>query len=102
MQQLTLNSAALWNTQQTFFEYMADTGRSHLAEQIRPSLTPVEKRDNLRLPISCMVQDADLMRSVAEEPHLSVQMVARNKAILLPLPLRTKWAFGKGTRQDHR
>lgn len=85
MQKLTLNSAELWNNQQTFFEYMADTGRSHLAEPVRARLTPVEMRDNLRLPISCMVQDVELMRAVAKEPHLSVQMVARNKAILLPL-----------------
>lgn len=85
MQELTLNSAALWNAQQTFFEYMADTGRSHLAEQIRTQLTPVEKHDNLRLSINCMVQDVDLMRTVAKEPHLSVQMVARNKATMLPL-----------------
>jgi len=85
MQKLTLNSAALWNAQQTFFEYMADTGRSHLAEQIRGHLTPIEKHDNSRLPISCMKQDVDLIRSVAKEPHLSVHMVARNKASQIPL-----------------
>ena len=85
MQKLTLNSAALWNAQQTFFEYMADTGRSHLAEQVRARFTPVEMRDNLRLPISCLVHDAELMRTVAKEPHLTLQLVERNKAILLPL-----------------
>lgn len=101
MQELTLHSAALWNTQQTFFEYMADTGRNDLVEKIRPLMTKVKKRDDKRLPVDCMVNDVTLMRTVADEAHMTVNMVERNKGVLQPLftALRS-WQTSEGLPED--
>ena len=81
----TLHAAALWNSQQSFFRYMQDTGRAELAESIAGLLTPVDHDDDKRMPVSCMVSDVKHMVAVAPEPHMAVQMVLRNKGVLLPL-----------------
>ena len=98
---LTLHASALWNTQQSFIQYMEDTGRRAVATDVAARFTPVGKTDVHRLPIDSLVHDAELMRAAVPDPHLAMQMVLRNKATLLPLFVALRaWNRSLGLSED--